>query len=330
MRDENSFTFSGPFQDVIPLYIQHKHACGYKVAESDLYRLKEMDAFFEKRGITYPVITKDMYSEWTSLREGERPVTMSRRISIIRGLGKYMAESGYQNIYTGKDDRRYYESDYIPYIFSTEEIRRVFREINRNCNENPTYLNHSFRILMSLYYCCGLRKSEAVSLRIKDIDFKTGKICIMNSKGNVSRIVVASDSLLTRMVDYFDTYCTNYTSSELFIKNSKGGVYTRDSLYKQYHNLLKQSGIPERADGRIHRLHDMRHTFCVHTLEQMQKKGFDLYTSLPLLSTYLGHKHIRETEYYLHLVEEYHESLLTKTENYCPSLFPKEVYDDKK
>ena len=54
----------------------------------------------------------------------------------------------------------------------------------------------------------------------------------------------------------------------------------------------------------------MRHAFCVHTLEQMQAKGFDLYTSLPLLSVYLGHKHITETEYYLRLVDECHSSML--------------------
>jgi integrase len=330
MRDEKSFTFTGPFCEVIPKYIRHKHACGYKVAESDLYRLKEMDSFFEKRGITDPVITREMYNEWISLRNGERPITMSRRRTAIRGLGKYMVEAGYPNIYIGKDDRRNYESDYIPYIFSIEEIQRMFVEIERNCGENPTYLNHSFRILMSLYYCCGLRKSEAISLRIKDIDFQTGKICIMNSKGNVSRIVVASDSLLTRMVEYFNAYCTDYSPTELFIKNSRGGLYTKNSLYKSYHSLLKCIGIPERADGRIHRLHDIRHTFCVHTLEKMQEKGFDLYTSIPLLSTYLGHKHIKETEYYLHLVEEYHETILTKAENYYPSLFPQEVRNDKK
>lgn len=73
----------------------------------------------------------------------------------------------------------------------------------------------------------------------------------------------------------------------------------------------------------------MRHTFCVHTLEQMQTKGFDLYTSLPLLSVYLGHKHVTETEYYLRLVEEYHDSVLDQVAKYCPSVFPEEVADDE-
>ena len=53
-----------------------------------------------------------------------------------------------------------------------------------------------------------------------------------------------------------------------------------------YHSLLKNAGIPDREDGRVHRLHDVRHTFCVYALEQMQEKGFDTYTSLPLLSVH--------------------------------------------
>ena len=52
MRDESSFVFSGPFRDVIPAYIQHKRAIGYKVAASELYRLMELDRFFQERGVT--------------------------------------------------------------------------------------------------------------------------------------------------------------------------------------------------------------------------------------------------------------------------------------
>ena len=90
------------------------------------------------------------------------------------------------------------------------------------------------------------------------------------------------------------------------MKSSTGGLFATGTLYDAFHALLKEAGIPKRTDGRFQRLHDIRHTFCVHTLEQMQEKGFDLYTSLPLLCAYLGHKHVKETEYYLHFVEEYH------------------------
>ena len=240
-----------------------------------------------------------------------------------------MSASGYQDVYTGEDDKRCFESDYIPYVFTMAEIKRIFSEMDGACLKKPSFLNHSFRLIVSLCYCCGLRKSEAVSLKIKDIDFQTGKINILNSKRDVSRIIVVSSSLLKIMEKYYNDYCTGYGKDDWFIQNSKGGAYCKATLYKLYHELLEKAGIPERSDGRIHRLHDMRHAFCVHTLEQMQAKGFDLYTSLPLLSVYLGHKHITETEYYLRLVDECHSSMLDQYARYCPSVFPEEVDDNE-
>lgn len=318
MRDESSFVFSGPFRDVIPAYIQYKHAIGYKVATSELYRLRELDRFFQERGVTDPVITKAMYDDWTALREGQRPVTVTRRQICIRGLGKFLRGSGYENIYTGEEDKRNFQSDFVPYVFSKEEINRMFQAMERKCQEYPTYLNHSFRMLVSLYYCCGLRKSEAQRLRVKDIDFRSGKITILRSKGDVSRIVVASGTLLKELQSYNAAYCPDSTPTDPFVKNPAGGCFADHTLYNFFHALLKEAGIPKRTDGRLQRLHDIRHTFCVHTLEQMQEKGFDLYTSLPLLCAYLGHKHVKETEYYLHFVEEYHGSVLEKTAACCP------------
>lgn len=197
------------------------------------------------------------------------------------------------------------------------------------CLKEPSFQNHSFRLVVSLCYCCGLRKSEAVSLKIKDADLQTGKINILNSKGDVSRMVVASGSLLKIIEKYYNDYCTGYGQDDWLIQNSKGGAYCKNTLCKLYCELLEKAGIPERNDGRIHRLHDMRHAFCVHTLEQMRAKGFDLYTSLPLLSVYLGHKHIKETECYLRLADEYHSSMLDQAARYCPSIFPEEVDDNE-
>jgi integrase len=54
----------------------------------------------------------------------------------------------------------------------------------------------------------------------------------------------------------------------------------------------------------------------------MEEKGFDLYTSLPILSTYLGHKSIVETEYYLRLVKENDESIL-KSRDYVKEIYGK-------
>ncbi|WP_296559037.1 tyrosine-type recombinase/integrase [uncultured Acetobacterium sp.] len=149
--------------------------------------------------------------------------------------------------------------------------------------------------------------------------------CSINGKNDVSRIVVVSDSLLSLLQDYYQKHLKNARPEDFFVHGSNGDEYCQTVLYQKFHQLLDQASIPRRSDGGRQRLHDLRHTFCVRALEMMQTKGFDLYTSLPLLSIYLGHKHLTETEYYLRMLEDHFGTVLEKTASYSPGLFPKDI-----
>jgi integrase len=94
-------------------------------------------------------------------------------------------------------------------------------------------------------------------------------------------------------------------------------------LYRNFRKLLIEANIPKRLNGRYPRIHDLRHTFCVRTLENIINTGADLYTSISHLSTYLGHHSITDTEYYLRLVDEQFTDITSKSEAYSPDLFPK-------
>ncbi|MBR1741306.1 MAG: tyrosine-type recombinase/integrase [Lachnospiraceae bacterium] len=315
--------FSGPFKDLIPQYIEYKRAQGNKIYPPFVYHLRRMDNFFKDMGVSKPEITREMYDQWTKIIPPEKESNTQKRQSTIRGFAKYLVSIGYDNIYTGYDDTRIFKRDFIPYVFSHEEIGRMFSVLSSRCGDNPCYDNDAFRIAMLLYYCCGLRKSEAQSLTIKDVDFDTGKITVLHGKNDVSRIIVVAHSLLIILQKYRDKYLSNADPDENLFHGPRSKRYTESMLYQKFHNLLDEAGIPRRADGGRQRLHDMRHTFCVRALEQMQEKGFDLYTSLPLLSVYLGHKHITETEYYLRMLDEHFGSILAKTASYSPDIFPK-------
>ena len=65
----------------------------------------------------------------------------------------------------------------------------MFGVLDRSCVESPCYENDAFRILMLLYYCCGLRKAEAQELKLGDINFEKGKITILHGKNDVARII---------------------------------------------------------------------------------------------------------------------------------------------
>lgn len=316
-------SFAGPFRDLIPEYIAYKRAQGYQFGPPIVYRLREMDLFFRDMEIEDIRITREMYEAWTFHRPPEKEQNIQKRQNAIRGFAKYLVSCGYSDIYTGQDDTRIFKRDFIPYIFSKDEISRMFRILQEHCQESPGYENDTFRMAMLLYYCCGFRKTEAQNLRMEDIDFKTGKIRILHGKNDVSRIVVVSDTLLEELRCYRDKYLLSALPEECFLHGPKSSRYCDAVLYNRFHRLLSDTGILPRKDGGRQRLHDIRHTFCVRALEQMQAKGFDLYTSLPLLSRYLGHKHITETEYYLRLLEEHFGGILDRSNSCHPGIFPK-------
>ncbi len=66
----------------------------------------------------------------------------------------------------------------------------------------------------------------------------------------------------------------------------------------------------------------LRHTFAVHSLNQMVRQGVDLYCALPILSTYLGHASVAATERYLRLTEEAYSGILNTVSRTCAYVFP--------
>lgn len=180
---------------------------------------------------------------------------------------------GYEDIYTGHDDTRIFKSDFIPYVFSRDETDRMFLALSKLCRDVPGYDSDTFRMAMLLYYCCGFRKSEVQNLKVEDIEFQTGKITVLHGKNDVSRIVVASSSLLEEMRAYHRKYLQDAALESHFLHGPKSSRYNESMLYGKFRWLLTEAGIPPKPDGGRQRLHDVRHTFCVRALEQMQKKA---------------------------------------------------------
>lgn len=315
--------FRGPFREQIMGYIAYKRGQGYKLHDPFVYRLREMDLFFLEMGIREVKVTREMYDAWTAPRPQEKATTTQKRQNAIRGFAAYLVQLGYEDIYTGHDDTRIFKSDFIPYVFSRDETDRMFQVLSKLCLDSPGYDSDTFRMAMLLYYCCGFRKSEVQDLKVGDIEFQTGRITVLHGKNDVSRIVVASGSLLEEMQAYRRKHLQDAALESYFLHGPKSSRYNEAMLYGRFRWLLAEAGISPKPDGGRQRLHDVRHTFCVRALEQMQEKGFDLYASLPLLSRYLGHKHITETEYYLRLLEEHFGGILAQSDICHPGLFPK-------
>ena len=316
--------YSGPFRDVMPEYIAYMRGLGYDYGKPILYRLREIDLFFKEHGFDQVEVTEEMFELWEKRRGKESEINQRRRTNVLIAFSKYLVLKGFNNIYVGESARKLPRNNFIPYIFSKDEISRLLSVFKQWIRANPTdYEAAATAVMVSLFYGCGLRKTEVLKLRLCDVNVASGAIRIMDSKNHESRLVVASESVTRQIFKYSARFCLFSASDEFLFRNDKGEPFNDNKLYSRYKKALVEAGVQPRESGRLPRIHDLRHTFCVHTLELMSTKGFNLYTSLPLLVAYLGHRSISETEYYLRLVEQNFSTVTTASREYAPELFPR-------
>ena len=157
-----------------------------------------------------------------------------------------------------------------------------------------------------------LRNSEAINITVENINFNQNTIDIINSKRNVSRIVVFSDSMKQCLIDYINTL--KITNGFLFQIDEK--QIPKEPLRKFYKKVLSLSHLNINSH-----LHDLRHCFCNKAFNQMLEKGYDENVVIVYLYKYMGHKYITETEYYLHFTNYNKNKLLETNDDFSKSLY---------
>ena len=192
---------------------------------------------------------------------------------------------------------------FIPYIYSKTEIKKIFHILKNDKNNKNELLIYT---CISILYCCGLRIGELTNLKLKDFDIYKKILTIKNGKNNVTRLIPLTEEL----VEILNKYINNnfYLSDNEFIfLNKITRRYLAYIIRSNFKKIIIQAGILNTYKNKVPRLHDLRHTFAIHTLNNMLEQGFELYQCLPTLSVYLGHSSVYETEYYLVITNYYKE-----------------------
>jgi integrase len=179
--------------------------------------------------------------------------------------------------------------------------------------------------LIRLLYGTGIRIGEALSFKNKDINLRENYIIIKDSKNEKQRMLPISESLSAVCQDYIDfrgKLPVQQTDNSPFFISLNGSACLKRTFYRYFRIVLKAAGIPHKGKGYGPRIHDIRHTFSCHSLANMAESGVDLYTSLPVLSTYLGHQSINSTNGYVRLTEVMYPGLLKDVDMICLNVFP--------
>ena len=187
--------------------------------------------------------------------------------------------------------------------------------------------NVVFPTVIRILYGCGLRISEALALRVEDVDLENGFIFVNAGKFGKDRKIPISKSLLQRLRKYYkeNVDFIGVTSDNWFFPNAKGECYSQRTVYDKFRQILWIAGISHQGKGKGPRVHDLRHTFAVHALQQNIEQGKDIYTSLTGLMVYLGHGKITSTEYYLRLTAELFPDFLKRADKVCARAIPEVV-----
>jgi len=303
-------------------FLKQKRALGYKYDAMES-SLRQLSRYATEHGHATCSLSQDLVSAFCERHPGETPKSQSNRCSNVRQFAIFLNANGFKAFVP--DRRHNIRSEFMPYIFTHEEISRIFKAVDAikpharyNCSE-------VYPVLFRILYGCGLRISEALDLRIRDIDLDAGVLTIRNGKFNKSRLVVMSESLTEACVGLMKKIHLCAGDDDFFFKNRDGSRRDKGTVSDRFREILWESGIPYRGKGFGPRLHDIRHCFCCHALKQMSDAGIDMYCALPVLSTYVGHSSITATERYLRLTEEFYPDVSAKVMSATSKVYP-EVY----
>ncbi len=251
---------------------------------------------------------------YLAVKKKVSPATQNQALNSIIYLYKYILKIDLGEIQT----LRPRGSRHLPTVLTPDEVNRIL-----------VFLTGQIKIMAKLLYGSGLRVSEVLRLRVKDIDFEQSQILVRDSKGNKDRVTMLPQSLqeplreqLTRVMVIYDTDQRNNVNgvelpyaltrkypnagkewawqwvfpSDNMSKDPRTGIVRRhhrhgSSLRKRIKAATKKAGVHKQVTP-----HTFRHSFATHLLEN----NYDIRTVQELL----GHKSVKTTMIYTHVLNK--------------------------
>ena len=324
IQRQPEYHFHSVFSEMISDYLDLHKALGEKAAASGNI-LRQFDRYCCEQGVHKPLLSSSLVSNWLETTANEKANTHGSKISVMNCFRKHLLSKGFEVEWTPVPGYTRSNQRYVPYIYTKEEIARILR--NADSLPQPSGKSQFHLVLpavIRVLYGCGLRISEALSLRVRDVDLENGFLTIHNAKFDKSRRIPVSESLLSYLRNY---QCRNAIligddEDGFFFPNAYRERYSQRTVYDKFREILWMSGIPHQGRGNGPRVHDLRHTFSVHALQQNVEQGKDIYVALTALMVYLGHSKISATEYYLRLTAEVFPDFLAKADAICGKAIP--------
>ena len=163
MKEITKKEFTGIFKEEFENFLRYKNALGYykKIEGNLLYDYLALNRFLASYKLEEIALTEEMTFAYVKTAEHLSQSTRHHRECNIRQFAKFLKSQGYENIYIQYDCTVKMPRDYIPYVFSNAEMKRIFSVIDSRESAYDRYDSRLFyQTLIRLLYCTGLRLGD--------------------------------------------------------------------------------------------------------------------------------------------------------------------------
>ncbi|HBH48418.1 MAG TPA: hypothetical protein DDX98_07250 [Bacteroidales bacterium] len=213
---------------------------------------------------------------------------IASNINALKRFSKYLQETG--KPFFEVTIKAQAETTTNKTILSQEEIKALYKAC-----ENDV-LGIRDRAILSIYYGCGLRRSEGIALNVSDILLKEKRVYVRKGKNYRERYVPMSEAVRNDLEFYIKTAREQLQSFKavkqpaLFLSMQVSRMHG-NSLINRLHHLKRKAGINKEIG-----LHTLRHSIATHLLQSGM--------SLEEVSQFLGHASLESTQIYTHVSHE--------------------------
>ena len=251
--------------------------------ENDLSKLK---AWTDKNGLSIESLTRQDLREWLIDLGRTKLLDNSKRrlVSALRGFYKFLMIDGHIKDNPAENLDLPQKGLYLPKFLNQAEIDLLLA-----VPDVSTETGLRDRAVIELMYACGLRVSEAVDVKMQDIDIESG-ILTTTGKGSKTRRVPVGSSA----IEWLKSYCAarrkkeNIEVQNLFVTPA-GKPLNRQIIYELVKNYGEKAGLNDISP------HTLRHSFATHLVQNR--------ADIRSVQQMLGHADISTTQIYTHMTD---------------------------
>jgi integrase len=282
-------------------YLSMRRGLGFKLQEAGK-ALPQFATFMKRNHAAY--VTESLALAWAQLPKNVQPAGWAQRLSFVRGFARYRSATDPRTQIPSPTLLPFQPKRARPYLYTDDEIRCLLRAaLNMPCRFRRDELKRfTYHCLFGLLSVSGLRLGEARNLELQDVDLKAAVMTIRSAKFGRSRLVPLHASTCKVLADYIarrQRHWAGQAVSPYLLVTGWGNRLDTGEIHRTFYALSRQIGLRGASDSHGPRLHDMRHRFATSTLVRWYQTNQDPERLLPVLSAYLGHVHVADTQWYL-------------------------------